>query len=285
MPVKFDENYVTEKQEKLAHKVIKEVPKYLGLKIVSYIILGLNPAMLIEELQQEALGKNQYEKNLIENQIKNVKVNVNDYVMVKFSFDNVLKKLTFLRTTDPQKKIPGFYFIWTGFLDFPIKTPLIFGRVSLEPKHGGGTYCFAQINHELEIEFEKQTDPPISTEQYLMKLSQEYNFIQYLQSLRNHPHSAEQMITVFNLLRSHQQTGNMVIDTLNLNRDLITVMKSIGHLGTYKFGQRRFATQFDISTICVLHKNITLLQLENFDSSHQHSLRSIRALTDALMKL
>lgn len=285
--MQFDENYVTKKQKKLAQKVIDEIPKSLGLETTSCITLGLNPEMLIEELQQKYRGTNKQQKKSIEKQIKTVKANVDNCVMVNFSFDDVLKKLNFLRVTDPQKKVPGFYCIWTGLMDFVIKTPFIFGRVSKEPRHGGGTYCFAPISHKLEIEFEKQSDPPVSAQQFLIRLTQNYNFIRYLESLRNHPHSAEQMAKLLLLILSHhiQQTGNALIDTLNRNNDLVNIMKSIVHLGTYKFGQRRFATQFDISALCILHKNTTILQLENFDSSHKNSLRAIRALIDALMKL
>jgi len=221
----FDENYISKAQKKTADMVIKAVKKNLKFGSSTNTVLGLNPWKNIEidEVRKS------------DDEIKNIKKYADFYVKVIFDFDETLKKLIFISTSKTQEYHNALYHLWMGILDFPISDQIIFGRASTLSQHGSGTYGFGFLDLPMpDLQGRLIQLTPENVTQFLNAITQADNHMELLENIQNNTQAREQMRTMHLLMKNKEQRGIEIIDKLNLNKDLIKLMKSVGHFGSSK---------------------------------------------------
>ena len=289
--MQFEENYLTKNQEKIAEKVIKAVEKQLNIKSPDCTILGLNPSQRIEELKEGVKYKTNKEIKKTEKYIKSTKKKYDKYVKIVFNLGAKLKKLVFM-TAESASSFFGLesttvYDSWTGLLDFSIPAQIIFGRIAKRPRHGFGSYLFAPLNFPTSDLLEKieQKSQQNNLDNFLLTLTSANPLIKFLSRIRQSKQAFDQMRTMRQLIKSKEPSGIEIIDKLNMNRILKKTMKSLSHFGNTSDGIIKYVSEVDVSTLCLPMQVGTFLQIANYRSEHDKSVKATTALVDALNEL
>lgn len=265
--MKYNEDYITKAQEKTAHDIIKKLTKGFDLEMApEHVIQGLDPTEEVNKLEASKEGKDKKELKKVEKEIKNITSYVNDFVKIVFNFEEGIRTLV---ATSDLKTTRKFYvprYTWTGTLDFPINGPIIFGRVCKKARHGGGTYCFApfdpdavKITKLLEEKFEK-----VVPDLFPYDIVKVNKLIELLSLLRFSAELADQMRTMFQLIKSKEPTGIELVDALNADAALVKAMKKMPHFGNSEWLKTIFKSEIDVSTIFFPYKETTIFQVDHF---------------------
>ncbi len=283
----FEANYLIKTQEKLALHIIKDVKNYLKTDHLSYTILGLNPTDSINELEESKLGKDKKEIKAIDSRIANMRFFANNTVKLIFNLDNKLRQLAVIATIQSTQSYYTIYYVWTGLLEFSISNQLIFGRADKKPSHKSGKYFFAPTEFRLPDDLIKKIDQDTLEDKFehkILLLASANPLIDLLESMRHSREAFDQMKTMLQLVNSKQETEIQMIDKLNINKQLVNDMKSVGHFGATEFLLFKHVSEVDVSTICLPLPLVTLIQIADYESTHKRVLKAFFSLSDALQE-
>ena len=281
--IRYDTEFLTEKQEKTANDIIKNVMK--SLKLVEKpkcTIWGLNPDEEIAEVQKlldetdPQADKKKYKE--LEKRKKRIMDIVDNDVKVLFYFDDEFLGLVYgarESQTRSKSKLWGVidagtstgmttYSLWTALLKVKIEKPFAFGRVAEKSRHKGGEFCFAPLefsdNDEKEDGKEKKAKEPVNIEFISFE-----NVLTNIENMTRTRHVYEQFKTMWDIQKSKRQAGIKHIDHLNQNQDLVkTLKKSILHFGEKSVGDTRFNSELDVSIFIIPYRDdYTIIQIHD----------------------
>lgn len=236
----FDENYISKRQQRTAETVIKAVKKHLKFGSPAFTILGLNPWKYVEPDELRTSAK----------EIENINKYADFFVKVVFRFDEILKELVFISSSQVQPNYNALYNLWMGVLDFPVSDQFIFGRASTVSQHGGGVYGFGFVDLPMrDLQDRLNQTAPENIDQFLSAITQADNHLEILNTVQNDTQAREQMRTMQLLMKNKEDRGIDIIDKLNRNNELIKVLKSIGHFGGAKLKTFTVSRMFDLGDI------------------------------------
>jgi len=282
----FDENTVSKHQQKLAQRFINSVLEGSQLEQPpNYVIKGLNSNEEIAKLEFQKFEKNEKEIKKIDKRIKSIQNYVRDFVKVIFEFNENPKKLIcmsdFMKTS--KALIPRY--IWSGVLDFPVASSILFGRVSKLRKHGGGDYYFApfenlksKITDNLEQIEEKAPDL------FPYKFIESNPFIDLMGNFKRVMEVKDQLKQMPKIIKGNLKTTQLV-DTLNQQNELIKMLKKITHFGTTEWFNYRFVSEVDVSTLFIPYKEVTYFHIHQVVNSPKKEFKAINALLQSLEQL
>ena len=281
--MKFDENTVSKPQQKLAQRFIDSVLDGTQLeRPPNYVIKGLNSNEEIAKLEFQKFEKNEKEIKKIDKEIKFIQNYVKSFVKVIFEFDKNPKKLIGMRDTLKTSKTIIPRYIWSGVLDFPVTSSILFGRVCKTRKHGGGDYYFAQfenlkskITDKLEQLEEKAPDL------FPYKIIESNLFIDLMGAFKLVMKTKDQLKQMPKIIEGNLKTTQLV-DTLNQQNELIKMMKKITHFGTAEWVNYRFVSEVDVSTLFIPYKEVTYFHIDQVVNPPKKEFRAINALLQSL---
>ncbi|NHI91640.1 MAG: hypothetical protein EAX96_03985 [Candidatus Lokiarchaeota archaeon] len=301
--MRYDENYLSENQEKKVKKVLKAVQDYYKWDdIPDCSVLGLNPDEEIEKLtpilnklselyEQETDKKKKKEFKKKYKEVKQTQTSLKneaDYrIKIVLPFKDVLKQMTIMSEWRKTEFLGSSYYSYTCLLDLVIESPVIFGRKARKKMHGFGNFFFAPIQFNLP-ELDKKIDDAIvddKSDEFLLTLTRANPMIEMLDRICMSKEACEQMRIMNQMEKDGELTGINIVDQLNHNSDLVKKMKKICHFGHYNAGIIKNVSEIDVSTLCLPLKRGTILYLIDYEDKHKNSLQAIDTLKDALIHL
>ena len=282
----YDERSVSKTQKKLAQQIIDSVIDGFELENPpNYVIKGLNSNEEIAKLEYLKFEKNEKGIKKIEKRIKSLQDYANGYVKVVFEFNKNLKKLICM--SDSIQTSEGFspHYIWSGVLDFPITSSILFGRVCKSSKHGGGKYYFAPFE---KLKFKiadllEQLEEKVP-KLFPYKIVESNKFIELLESFKKVKEVKDLLKQMPRIIKSSEKTTPLV-DALNQNKELINAMKKIPHFGTIEMVYTKFASEIDVSTLFIPYKEVTYFHIDQFSYGRKKHFRAINTLLQSLEEL
>ncbi|MFX0038352.1 MAG: hypothetical protein ACFFCY_03260 [Promethearchaeota archaeon] len=284
--MRYDENNVTQRHQKVAQKAIDNVTDGFELEEPpNYTIKGLNPYEEIAKLEYQKLNKDEKEIKKIEKQIKFAQNYTSNFVKVIFDFNNHLKKLIYKSDMLETKTSFIPIHIWCGVLDFPITSSVIFGRVCNRKRHKGGNYYFAPFEkkkHELLDRLEKLEEklPDI----FPYEIIESNLFLDLIRYIKFSEETREELKQIVRLIHSNN-LSNQFVANLNQKKELIKKMKKIPHFGTTEYLFTKFVSDVDVSTVLLPYKAVTYFHIDQFVHPPKKLCRAIYSLINVLEKL
>lgn len=282
----FDEKSVSKTQKRVAQEFIDTVTEGFELENPpNYVIKGLNSNEEIAKLEYLKFEKNEKEIKKIEKRIKSLQNYTNSYVKVVFEFNKKLKK--FICMSGGIQTSDGFSprYTWTGVLDFPITSSILFGRVCKSPRHGGGKYYFAPCEKlKFEIaDFLEQLEEE-TPELFPYKIIESNMFMELLGGSKFVKEVMDLLKQMPRIIKSSEETTPLV-DALNQDKELINAMKKIPHFGTIETGYSKFASEIDVSTLFIPYKEVTYFHIDQYSYARKKHFRTINTLLQSLEEL
>jgi len=282
----YDEDYITPNQKKEALKIIKSIIKALKIKEKpEYVIKGLNPTELIEIKRKDIKNKSNKEIKETEKLLKAVMKNKDQFVKVSMEFDDKpFKKLVVRTDIVLTTKLNVISYLWNAYLDFPIESSVIFGRVHRKQVHGDGIYLFAPIELDMPdtlnlVDTQIQDN---NKDEFFKNYIENDGIITSLKNIRFGNKAYENMKNMLDLIKIKSNTGIKIVDELNKNKYLLKIMKMITHFGTTYVGNYKLVSDVDVSTICVPLNVATLVQIFNMADDHITSIKVLSELCEVL---
>lgn len=284
--MKYDTSNLTKYHQKIAQKSIDCVMDGFQLENPpKYVIKGLNPDEEIAKLEFQKFEKNEREIKRLEKDIKFTRNYTSNFVKVVFEFDDNLKKLIYMSDLMKTAKSIVPLHIWCGVLDFPIKNPIIFGRVCNRKRHKGGHYHFGpfeKLKYELTDRLERLEDKIPGIFPYeIIELDL---FLELIQNVKYPYDTKEDLKRMVRTVKEYE-TSPSLIDGLNQKKELIKIMKKIPHFGAVEYAMTRFISDIDVSTICVPYKEVTYFQIDQFVYPPKKHCSAIYSLINVLKEL
>lgn len=278
-------------QRQKCEKIIKAVTKYLKLNSPPpFRFFGLNPSECILQLVRSKEGKPVETIKKIDQRIQQVVGSASDYDKMIFDLNGVIKRLIF---TDRLIKTEGLfefatYDQWTALLDFSVSDQLIFGRTAEKETHGGGYYCFAPLNFPLsKLDVMVEMESLGRTTDHLHEdLIQTDFMLKIMDGIRYTKEALDNLRIMLLLNKDKEETGIEIIDKLNLNKNLIKKMQSVGHFGAVVQGLSKYKSDTDISLVYLPLKSHSFVHLVNFETDkHDKSLDALFSFANTLQNI
>ncbi|MHA1320401.1 MAG: hypothetical protein ACTSQ1_11420 [Promethearchaeota archaeon] len=281
--MRFDENTVSKRQQKLAQKFIDSVLEGFRLKQPpKYVVKGLNSDEEIAKLEFQKFEKNEKEIKKLDRKIKDINNYVENYVKVIFEFDKNPKRLTCMSDIMKTSKAFTSRYIWSGVLDFPVSSSILFGRVCKIRRHGGGDYYFSPFeNLKSKITDNLEKLEAKAPDLFPYKVIESNPFIELLGNFKFTMEFQDQLKQMPKVINSNLKTTPLV-DALNQKNELIKIMKKIPHFGTTEYLTSKFVSEVDISTLLIPYKGVTYFHIDHFSSAPKKEYRAIDALLQSL---
>jgi hypothetical protein len=256
-------------------------------------ILGFNPHEEITKLENQKLGKDEKEIKKLDKEIEYTRKLVDRSVKVIFEFNDKIKKLIYVIKL--YRNLP--LHTWCGILDFSIKHPIIFGRVSKYVYRFGP---FEELKSELYEQLETIEDKFPHLFPY--KIIESDPLIDLLQIEKHSDNTLDDLrrMIVYNV-KENEDSPLALINGLNRQKKLINLMKKIPHYDLIKraydvdvinelifkgfLGYKKMESEFIaryISTICIPYKDVTYFLIDQFNYSSKKQCRAIYSLINAL---
>lgn len=230
-------------------------------------------------------------------EIKKAKKHVKERVKICIEIPGVIENLFIMNDYEDHIGKDSFLKLseirstyWTGVIPFQIPMPFIFGRVNKKVSHGGGIYCFSELDPNI-LQNYGLPDFTLSLKE-LTSFIEDENNVRLLRALRNHDDIKNLFRPHFERVRKKSPTGSPYIDALNANSILVRYLQKVPHLGeaevywdvVIESGSYKFKSDVDISTLLIPYKGATLFQMGYYMEYHERTIRALLELIVALKR-